>query len=109
MAVKKTTERLKVEPYCINKGTSSQYFGLMATDSDGDKWVLRYAPNNWKTERGAVNWGRKHGYDVTVNGKRVKSSVRNSRKTKKSIKKKLSKMGVSAPKKTACRKTVKKK
>ena len=50
-----------VKTYCINKGQSSQYFGLKnATDNQ----VLMYAPNNWKTEKGALNWAKKHGYEI---------------------------------------------
>lgn len=59
-----TTRRKKmltVTTYIINEGTKSQYFGLMTAD---EKRVLHYAPNNWKTRKGAENWARKHGYNV---------------------------------------------
>ena len=39
----------------------SQYFGLKNAES-GD--VLHYAPNNWKTEKGALNWAKKNGYKI---------------------------------------------
>jgi hypothetical protein len=52
---------MKVTVYRINKGTSSQYFGLKnATENT----VLFSAPNNWKTEKGATNWAKKHGLQV---------------------------------------------
>jgi len=52
---------LKVTTYIINKGTPSQYYGLMTAV---EKQVLHYAPNHWKTRKGAENWARKHGYEV---------------------------------------------
>lgn len=52
---------MKVKVYCINKGTKSQYFGLKDA-SEG--FIIPYAPNNWKTERGAMNWAKKNGYEV---------------------------------------------
>lgn len=52
---------MKVTVYCINRGTSSQYFGLMNAE---EGLVLTYAPNNWKTRRGAIGWAKKHGYEV---------------------------------------------
>ena len=52
---------MKVKTYWINKGTASQYFGLQNAE---DNTVLYYAPNNWKTERGALNWARKNGYEI---------------------------------------------
>lgn len=52
---------LKVTTYVINKGTSSQYFGLMIAK---EKQVLPYAPNNWKTKKGALNWAKRNGYEV---------------------------------------------
>lgn len=51
---------MKVKVYCINKGTSSQYFGLKdATDNA----VLPYTPT-WKTEKGAIRWAIKNGFEV---------------------------------------------
>ena len=52
---------MKVTTYVINKGQKSQYFGLKNAKS-GD--VLHYAPNNWKTEKGALNWAKKNGYEI---------------------------------------------
>lgn len=52
---------MKVTTYCINKGTASQYFGLKDVDENR---VLYGAPNNWKTEKGAIRWAEKHGYEV---------------------------------------------
>lgn len=57
---------MKVTVYCINKGLTSQYYGLMNTEGQ----VLYYAPNNWKTVKGAIKWAERHGYEVegTPNG-----------------------------------------
>ena len=52
---------MKVKTYCINKGTASQYFGLKDAN---DNHVLYGAPNNWKTEKGAINWAKKHGFEI---------------------------------------------
>lgn len=52
---------MKVKTYCINKGTSSQYFGLK---NAGENQVLYSAPNNWKTEKGAERWAIKHGFTL---------------------------------------------
>ena len=52
---------MKVTTYIINKGTSSQYYGLKNTE---ENQVLYSAPNNWKTEKGALNWAKKHGYEI---------------------------------------------
>lgn len=43
---------MKVTTYTINEGTASQYYGLKSVN---DNHVLYYAPNNWKTKRGAIN------------------------------------------------------
>lgn len=52
---------MKVTIYCINKGQPTQYFGLKnATDNQ----VLYGAPNNWKTEKGAIRWAIKNGLEV---------------------------------------------
>lgn len=83
-------------------------FGLMVEEDNGSKWVLRGAPNNWETEKAAVNWGRKQGYDVEVNGKKVKTSVRNSRKRKKEIKKMFQPKKATAKKAPAKKTTAKK-
>ena len=52
---------MKVTTYVINKGQKSQYFGLKNAES-GD--VLHYAPNNWKTEKGALNLEKKNRYKI---------------------------------------------
>lgn len=52
---------MKVKTYVINKGTSSQYYGLKNAE---ENQVLYYAPNKWKTEKGAINWAIKNGYEV---------------------------------------------
>ena len=52
---------MKVTAYVINKGTASQYYGLKNKE---ENQVLHYAPNNWKTEKGALNWAKKHGYEI---------------------------------------------
>lgn len=54
-------KKLKVTTFCINKGQPTQYFGLKTVEHD---WVLFSAPNNWKTEKGALNWAKKHGYEI---------------------------------------------
>lgn len=51
----------KVTTYTINEGTASQYYGLKSVS---ENHVLHYAPNNWKTKRGAINWAKKNGYEV---------------------------------------------
>lgn len=66
---KPKAKKLTVQAYCINKGTKSEYFGLMMVEGK-EKTVLHYAPNNWKTERGALNWAKKRGYDVKVPARR---------------------------------------
>lgn len=52
---------MKVTTYVINKGTSSQYYGLKNAE---ENIVLRFAPNNWKTERGAKNWAVRNGFEI---------------------------------------------
>ena len=46
---------MKVTTYIINKGTSSQYYGLKNAE---ENQVLYYAPNNWKTEKGESRFER---------------------------------------------------
>lgn len=55
---------MKVTTYCINKGTASQYFGLKTAEKNEVSIVLWYAPNNWKTEKGAIRWAIKNGFEV---------------------------------------------
>lgn len=52
---------MKVKVYCTNKGQAGQYFGLKNAD---ENTVLYFAPNNWKTEKGAMNWAKKNGLQV---------------------------------------------
>ena len=52
---------MTVTTYVINKGTSNQYYGLKNAK---ENTVLHYAPNNWKTEKGAINWAKKKGYEI---------------------------------------------
>lgn len=52
---------MKVKTYCINKGQPTQYFGLV---NEENNQVLYGAPNNWKTEKGALNWAKKHGFKI---------------------------------------------
>ena len=52
---------MKVALYCINRGQPSQYYGLKTVEHNH---VLHYAPNNWKTIKGACRWAERHGYEV---------------------------------------------
>lgn len=52
---------MKVAVYVINKGTESQYYGLKNNEENK---ALYCAPNNWKTEKGALSWAKKHGYEI---------------------------------------------
>lgn len=52
---------MKVVVYCINEGTAGQFYGLATAE---DRNVLYCAPNNWKTEKGAIKWAVKHGFEV---------------------------------------------
>lgn len=61
---------LQVKVYCINRNQPGQYFGLKLAEQ-GNEQVLPYAPNNWKTERGAVNWAKRHGYEVVTERERT--------------------------------------
>lgn len=69
---------MNVTTYCINKGQPSQFFGLKNAD---ENYVLSYAPNNWKTEQGAIRWAKKHGYEVVKPGA-TPSSAKAKMKTK---------------------------
>lgn len=75
----KASSSLKVKPYVINKGQSGEYYGLKNAE---DNQVLRSAPNNWKSERGAINWAKKKGYEV-VDSACGKKSVKSSESVKK--------------------------
>lgn len=61
LIAKERNRKMKVTTYCINKGTSSQYYGLKNAE---ENQVLYSAPNNWKTEKGALNWAKKHGFEI---------------------------------------------
>lgn len=50
---------MEVKIYVMNKGTKSQYYGLMTTE----KQILPYSPK-WKTEKGAERWAKKQGLEV---------------------------------------------
>lgn len=65
---------MKVSTYCINKGQPSQYFGLKNAE---ENQVLHAAPNNWKTEKGALNWAKKHGYDTSKGAKMAQKNLTN--------------------------------
>lgn len=59
---------LKVTTYCVNKGRKSQYYGLITV---GENNVLHSAPNNWKTEKGALNWALKHGLSIPKSKQKI--------------------------------------
>lgn len=106
--MKRQPYKLKVKTYCINAGTSSQYFGLKTVE---DNQVLHYAPNNWKTERGALNWAKKNGYEV-VGGRSVTKATAEklAKPTVKPMKKTQAKSKTTpAPKKTTAKKSTAKK
>ena len=52
---------MTVKTYCINKGTTNEYYGLIDASTNH---VLYSAPNNWKTEHGALRWAEKHGFEI---------------------------------------------
>lgn len=51
---------MKVTDYIINKGTTSECYGLKNAE---DNQVLYSAPNNWKTLNGAKRWAIKNGFE----------------------------------------------
>lgn len=51
---------MKVTTYTINRNQPSQYFGL----KNAAEGTILHAPNNWKTEKGAINWAKKHGFEI---------------------------------------------
>lgn len=69
--IRSDTYSLRVTVFVINKGQPSQYFGLKIAD---ENTVLPYAPNNWKTKRGAENWAKKHGYTVVESSSAITCS-----------------------------------
>ena len=58
---------MKVTTYCINKGTTNQYFGLKNAE---ENTVLHYTPT-WKTEKGAIHWAIKNGFKVVEDLQRM--------------------------------------
>ena len=56
---------MKVKTGTINTNKPTQYFILKDAE---DGRVLYSAPNNWKTERGAVRWAEKNGLEVVKEG-----------------------------------------
>lgn len=52
---------MKVKIFIINKNQNSQYFGLKNAEEGGE--VLHFSPR-WKTEKGAIIWAKKHGYEM---------------------------------------------
>lgn len=71
-------EALKVKVYTINRGQPSQYYGLKLAEK-GNEQILPYAPNNWKTEKGALDYAKKKGYivvnDENINDAYIKKQV----------------------------------
>lgn len=64
---------MKVTPYVINRGSSSEYWGLKSIEEDPrDSQVMRTP--KWKSKQAAIKWAKKNGYYV------VESSTRSSRK-----------------------------
>lgn len=51
---------ITVKAVCINRGTKSEHYVLRSSEG----FVLHSAPNNWKTEAGALRWARAHGYGI---------------------------------------------
>jgi hypothetical protein len=52
---------MKVRIGTINTNQPTQYYILKDAE---DGRVLYAAPNNWKTERGAIRWAEKNGFEV---------------------------------------------
>ena len=52
---------MKVTTYIINEGQPTPYFGLKDAE---ENTVIYSAPNNWRTEKGALNWARKHSFEI---------------------------------------------
>lgn len=52
---------MKVKIFIINKNQSGQYFGLKNAEEGGN--ILHFSPR-WKTEKGAINWAKKHGFTI---------------------------------------------
>lgn len=50
--------------------------------------VLHSAPNNWKTERGAYGWAKKHGYEVPKSAEKASKAKAKAKAKGKPAKKK---------------------
>lgn len=59
-----------VSVYCINEGANSKCYGLKNAE---ENTILRFAPNNWKTEAGAKRWAQRNG--LTVKEEKPKSRL----------------------------------
>ena len=59
---------MTVTTYCINKGQRSQYYGLKNAK---ENQVLYFAPNNWKTEKGALRWALNNGFSIPASKKKL--------------------------------------
>jgi len=55
---------IRARTFCVNKGTSAEFWILLCVDRNGDEWVSHAAPNKWKTEKGAIRWAKNHGYEI---------------------------------------------
>lgn len=51
---------MKVTTYIINEGTDDQIIFLVNAK---DGTVVKNAPNDWKTERGAIRWSLNNGFE----------------------------------------------
>lgn len=71
---------MKVKTYCINRGQPTQYYGLKNAK---ENTVLTYAPNNWKTERGAYGWAKKNGYEVPKSAEKAAKAKPTGKRAKK--------------------------
>ncbi len=68
---------MEVTTFCINKGRKSMYFGLK---NKKENQVLYSAPNNWKTEKGALQWAVNHGYTIPASKKKLLSKNKTTSK-----------------------------
>lgn len=55
------TSSIKVEAHLLGEGQPDQYYILC---NKRTKDVVHYAPNKWKTEKGALTWAKNHGYRI---------------------------------------------
>lgn len=75
---KQNKQSLQVTTFVINKGTSSEYYGLKTTEGN----VLHYAPNHWKTKSGAERWALKNGYKVKSSTAKKPATAKTTKKVK---------------------------